>query len=345
MKLTIGIIQKNELLKSFIAMLIFLILLLTACGGKDVRTDALLLQSSSSAKSDKLNSEIAQKAHDFRKPPSVADYRVGPEDLLEIDVFGVPDLKTAARVSARGYIKLSLIDKLEVAGLTVSALESLISKKLEKYVQEPVVSVFVREYRSQQISVLGSVKDPRAYYATGQKYLLDMLSQAGGLTQDAGSICIIQRPPRSDSSENKGEKIVIDLDELLIKGRPELNIPVLSGDTIVVPKSGIFFVDGGVNNPGEFQLKGKTSFTQAVTMAKGLNWTASRSDIRIYRDTGKPEREVITVDYDSIMEEKSSDIDIKDKDLIIVSKSGLKSFVSGLAGSLNFGAFSLGKGF
>lgn len=345
MKLTIGIIQKNELLKSFIAMLIFLILLLTACGGKDVRTDALLLHSSSSAKSDKLNSEIAQKAHDFRKPPSVADYRVGPEDLLEIDVFGVPDLKTTARVSARGYIKLSLIDKLEVAGLTVSALESLISKKLEKYVQEPVVSVFVREYRSQQISVLGSVKDPRAYYATGQKYLLDMLSQAGGLTQDAGSICIIQRPPRSDSSENKGEKIVIDLDELLIKGRPELNIPVLSGDTIVVPKSGIFFVDGGVNNPGEFQLKGKTSFTQAVTMAKGLNWTASRSDIRIYRDTGKPEREVITVDYDSIMEEKSSDIDIKDKDLIIVSKSGLKSFVSGLAGSLNFGAFSLGKGF
>jgi len=345
MKRVLRIILKNELFKSFIVLMIFIFLLLTSCAGNDVRTNALLLQNASSAKSDKLNAEIAQKTHDFRKPSSVADYRVGPEDLLEIDVFGVPDLKTTARVSARGYIKLSLIDKIEVSGLTVSALESLISKKLEKYVREPVVSVFVREYRSQQISVLGSVKDPRAYYATGQKYLLDMLSQAGGLTQDAGSICIIQRPPRSDSSEDKGEKIVIDLDELLIRGRPELNIPVLSGDTIVVPKSGIFFVDGGVNNPGEFQLKGKTTFTQAVTMAKGLNWVASRSDIRIYRDTGKPEREVITVDYDSILGGKSSDIDIKDKDLIIVSRSGFKSLISGLAGSLNFGTFSLGKGF
>jgi polysaccharide export outer membrane protein len=345
MKRAMKIIFENELLNSFIVLLIFILLLLTSCSGGDVRPDALLLQNASSAKNDKLNSELAQKSHDFRKPSSVADYKIGPEDLLEIDVFQVPDLKTTARVSASGYIKLSLIDRVEVAGLTVSELETLLSRRLEKYVREPVVSVFVKEYRSQQISVLGSVKDPRAYYATGQKYLLDMLSLAGGLTQDAGSICIIQRPPKADASGDKGEKIVVDLDELLIKGRPELNIPVLSGDTIVIPKSGIFFVDGAVRNPGEFQLKGRTTFTQAISMAKGLSFEAVHSEMRIYRDTGKPEREVITVDYDSVLEGKSLDIDIKDKDVIIVSKSGFKTLIGAITGYFNFGAFSLGKGF
>lgn len=345
MKKIIRIILKNELLKSFIVLLIFLVLLLTSCAGNEPRTDVLLLQNASSTRSDKLNSEIAQKAHDFRKPASAADYRVGPEDLLEIEVFQVPDLKTTARVSATGYIKLSLIDKIEVAGLTVSELESLISKRLLKYVREPVVSIFVREYRSQQISVLGSVKDPKAYYATGQKYLLDMLSLAGGLTPDAGSIVIIQRPPKADASEREGDKIVIDLDELLIKGRPELNIPVMSGDIVVVPKSGIFFVDGAVKNPGEFQLKGKITFLQALSLAKGFTFEASHSNIRIYRDTGNPEREVIAVDYDSILDRKTPDIDLRDKDIIIVSRSGLKSLIGGLAGYMNFGTFSLGKGF
>lgn len=340
----IRIILKNELFESIVFLMIFLFLLLTSCGGNRIPADALLMQNVSSAKSDRLNAEIGQKAHDYRNKSSAADYKVGPEDLLEIDVFGVPDLKTTARVSATGYIKLSLIDKIEVAGLTVSELESLISKRLEKFVREPVVSIYVKEYRSQQISVLGSVKDPRAYYATGQKYLLDMLSVAGGLSQNAGSVCIIQRPPRTDTPEDRGEKIVIDLDELLIKGRPELNIPVLSGDTIVVPSAGIFFVDGAVKTPGEFQLKGKTTFTQALAMAKGLSYEASHSDVRIYRDTGKSEREVITVDYDAVLAGKAPDIDVRDKDIIIVSSSGFKSFIKGISGAFNFGVFSMRGG-
>jgi polysaccharide export outer membrane protein len=340
---TVRMVLKNDLFRSFIALMIFLVLLLTSCAGGGQRSDALLLQNASSEKSDRLNAELGQKAYEFSRS-SVADYKVGPEDLLEIDVFGVPELKTTARVSATGYIKLSLIDKIEVSGLTVSELESAIAEMLQKYLQEPVVSVFVKDYRSQQISVLGSVKDPRTYYATGQKYLLDMLSLAGGLGQDAGSICIIQRPPKTEAPDDKGEKIVVDLDELILKGRPELNIPILSGDMIVIPRAGIFFVDGAVRGPGEFSLKGKTTFTQAVAKARGLSFEALHSDIRIYRDTGKSEREVITVDYDAILDGKAPDIDIKDKDIIIVSRSGIKSFIGGLAGTLNFGIFSMRGG-
>ena len=129
------------------------------------------------------------------------------------------------------------------------------------------------------------------------------------MTPDAGSICIIQRAPKTEADNKESiEKIVIDLDELLINGRAELNIPIFSGDVIQVPQSGIFFVDGAVRAPGEFHLKEKTSLTQAISMAKGLDDTAKRSEVKLYRDNGTRERTIITVDYDSILERKSPDI-------------------------------------
>jgi len=335
---------KNELFLSFISIVLFVLLLITSCASNSLQSNTQLQLNASSAKSEKLNSALIEKNLDFRKPYSASDYKIGPEDLLEIDTFQVQELKSSLRVSAQGFIKIPLVDKIEAGGLTVAELESVIAKKLEKFVKEPVVSVFVREYRSQQISVLGSVKDPKVYYATGQKYLLDMLSLAGGLTQDAGSFCIIQRTVKNDSGDKESsEKIVIDLDELLINGRADLNIPVIAGDIVQVPKSGIFFVDGAVRSPGEYQLKGKhTTFSQAISMARGLDYAALKSGIKIYRDNGGPEREIISIDYDSVLNGQSPDLPIKEKDIIIVEASGFKRFLNTLSGAANFGMFSVG---
>lgn len=345
----------NDLVESFVILIVFILLLLTSCAGSQDRSQALLAQHGGTSaqvaedvtKSEKLNAGLVQKNSEFRKAFSTSDYRIGPEDLLEIDVFQVPDLKTTARVSARGFIKLSLIDGIEANGLTVAELEALIAKRLEKFVKEPVVSVFVREYRSQQISVLGAVRDPRVYYATGQKYLLDMLSLAGGLAQDAGSVCIIQRAlSNSNSDAENPEKLVVDLDELLVNGRAEFNVPVHSGDVIHVPKAGIFFVDGAVRSPGDFHLKEKITVTQAISMAKGMGPDALQSGVKIYRDTGLPQREVIDIDYSAVLDGKAPDPLIKDKDIILVDSSAFKRFLSGLTGALNFGMFSLGgRGF
>jgi polysaccharide biosynthesis/export protein len=349
MKRFVRSVFRNELSIGLIALAIFVILFLTSCGGgSSVRPEAIATQYAVSAKSDKLNTEIVQKTLEYRHTFTIADYKIGPEDLLEIDVFQVPDLKTLARVSAKGYIKLPLIDGIEAGGLTVSELESLLAERLKKYVKEPVVTVFVKDFRSQQISILGSVKEPRVYYVTGQKYLLDMLSLAGGVSQEAGTVCIIQRVSGKTSPESGREyieRIVIDLDELLIKGKAELNVAVTSGDTIHVPQSGIFFVDGGVQGPGSFPLKGKTTVTQAISLAKGMSYEASSSDIKIYRDNGNPEREVIKVSYDAILDGKQPDFELRDKDIVLVGKSAFKAFIKGLAGGLNFGAFTLGKGF
>ena len=296
-------------------------------------------------KAEKLNLELSQKQQLFRSELNSSDYKVGPEDLLEINVFEVKELNNVVRVSASGYIKLPLVGAIKVDGLTVSELEGLIAKKLEKYLTEPVVSVFVKEYRSQPITVIGSVKNPQVYYVQGQRYLLDMISLAGGLSANAGDVCIIQRPIKKEGQKLKYEKIVVDLNQLLINGRAELNLPVESGDIIHIPRAGVFFVDGAVGSPGSFQLKGRITLTQALSMAKGLTYDAIRSDIRIYRDTGKKEREVISVDYDSILDGESPDILIEDKDIILVSNSGFKRFMRRLTTSFSMGIFRFGAGF
>ncbi|MBA4372671.1 MAG: hypothetical protein C0402_07375 [Thermodesulfovibrio sp.] len=344
----IAVMLHNELFGGLIVVLIFFLLLLSSCASNEKLTQAVLLQHASPAAADKaelLNAKLINNSTVSRQTVSSADYRIGPEDLLEIDVFQVSELKTSARVSAKGYIKLHLIDRIEAAGLTVAELESLIAKRLEQYMTEPVVSVFVKEFRSQRISVLGSVKNPLVYYVTGQKYLLDMISMAGGLSPEAGLVCIVQTVTGSSTEKNARERIVIDLNELLIKGRTELNIPVHSGDVIQVPRSGIFFVTGSVKEPGEFQLRGKTTLTQALSMAKGLSYEASSSDIKIYRDTGKAQREVLSVDYDSVLAGGTLDTELIDRDIIIIGNSPLKSFLKGIGGAINLGAISLGKGF
>ncbi len=320
-----------------------ILIILVSCGGTDktVRMDNKYSVPASPVQ--QLNKKLSQSHIFLKRPLSVVDYRIGPEDLLEINVFQADELHTLARVTSEGYIKFPLIGKIKAAGLTVSELEEYLSRELEKYLVEPVVSVFVKEYRSQQITVLGAVKNPQVYTVTGQKYLVDILSMAGGLTEDAGDICVIQKViRRNESGEPEVQKIVIDLRELLINGNSTLNIPLSSGDVVHVPKRGIFFVDGAVNNPGSFPLDGRITLVQAISMAKGLKYEADRSSITIYRDRGGPDREVITANYDEIISGKGKDIFIQDKDIIIVPKSGVKNFLKGFVNTIR-GFISFGK--
>ncbi len=350
---------RNELIESILFFLVFLVLLLTSCAGPGIRPEEIVRQRETemartqrqadrTGASTRLNGMNGQITESSKAGPRFAsgDYEVGPDDLLEISVFQVDELKSTVRVSANGYIKLPLVGAVKAEHMTVSQLENYIARRLQKYIEEPVVSVFVKEYRSQQIAVLGAVRDPRVYYVSGQKYLLDMISMAGGLSNEAGTICIVQRPSKNGKDS---EKIVIDLDELLVNGKAELNMPLRSGDIVNIPESGIFFVDGGVTSPGSFPLKGKITVTQAISMAKGLAFEAEKDDIRIYRSDAKPDgksqREMITLNYDSILKGKSPDIEIKDKDIIIVPKNGFKSFIKGLNTSIGGGFFRLGKGF
>ena len=110
-----------------------------------------------------------------------ADYRIGPNDLMDVEVFGVPDLKRTIRVNSSGQISLAMVGSVVVAGLSAQAAEELIAKKYsEKFLQNPQVSLFIREFTSQRITLEGAVAKPGIYPITGQVTLLRALALAGG---------------------------------------------------------------------------------------------------------------------------------------------------------------------
>jgi polysaccharide export outer membrane protein len=285
---------------------------------------------------NKINNNVQSKVEtlleqSFHAPYS-GDYVLGPEDLIEIDVFQLDELKRTVRISSNGYIKLPLAGVIKAAGLTGGALETAVSRRLEQYIQEPVVSVFIKEYRSQRITVLGAVTSPGTHIVTGQKSLLDLLSLSEGLTENASDICYIQRGK---------ETIVIDLSNLLIKGDARLNIPVFTGDIIHIAKGGTIFVDGGVNKSGSFIMQGKVTLTQAIAMAGGFSYASNKNQIRVYRDTGSDKKKIIDVDYDKVLAKETSDVLLQDTDIIIVPISGSKSFYKGFVETLS-GLFRFG---
>lgn len=266
------------------------------------------------------------------------DYKIGPEDLIEIAVFEEEKLNKTVRVSSQGNISLPLLGILRVKGLTANELEKEIRDLLaEKYLQNPNVSVFIKEYRNQRISVIGAVDKPGTYDVTGQKTILEALGIAGGLKEDAGQLLFLIRVPKPEDEKSKEKDseamrpntFVIDLEELLVKGDLTLNLPLIHGDVINIPVSGKIFVGGEVNKPGGFPLKGKkVTVSQAIAMAEGLKTEAKGGETKILRYTGKGnEREILSADVYAIQKGRSQDPYLKENDIVIVPKSGIKTFL------------------
>ncbi len=290
-----------------------------------------------------MNERILMHSVDSRVNAS-RDYQIGPEDLLEITVFEEEKLNKAVRVSTEGKISLPLIGVLKVKGCTADEVEREIAKLLsERYLQDPQVSVFIREYRNQRMSVIGAVEKPGTYDVAGQKTILDLLSMAGGLKEDSGHLLFLVRRPKPAEETQRGEKdknsdakmpktFVIDLEELLFKNDLSLNLTLMHGDVINVPVSGKIFVGGEVTKPGGFPLKGKRiTVTQAISMAEGLKWGANGSETKIFRTSkNSGEREIVSLNVDKILKGESEDPPLLENDILIVANTGVRNFFIGL---------------
>ncbi|MBK7541323.1 MAG: polysaccharide export protein [Candidatus Competibacteraceae bacterium] len=169
-------------------------------------------------------------------PPSFAqsassseDYRIGAQDLLELQVFGAPDLNRTVRVNSRGLISLPLIGMVQAGGLTSEQLESSLAEKLSKqYLQSPQVSVFIKEYTSQRVTVEGAVKKPGVYPLKGKATLLQTLAIAEGLTTVANPNDI--KVLRTDQQTGSRTTLIFDLEKIRIG---ELRDPDVRNDDIV----------------------------------------------------------------------------------------------------------------
>jgi polysaccharide export outer membrane protein len=210
------------------------------------------------------------------------DYRVGEGDVLNVLVYDNPDLETTARVSGKGTILFPLIGELDIEGLTVSQVASKIADKLAQgYILYPQVSVFVEEFRSKRAIIMGEVKVPGLYELSGSTSLMELISKAGGLTEDAGSEINIKRKNPDDPGQDN--LITVNLKTLLEEQETSPNVSIMDGDRVFVPRAGVVYVTGQVNRPDAYKLESGTSVIKAITMAGGFTELASEKRVRLIR--------------------------------------------------------------
>jgi polysaccharide export outer membrane protein len=220
-----------------------------------------------------------------------ASYRLGPGDVVRINVHGHPDLSQDVPINADGSLDYSPLHGVRVANLTVQQLEGEIKQHLRKFfATEALLQADVVHYRTQHIYVLGAVRTPGVHPLQPKASLLDAVSQAGGPTSEAGWVAVLLPGPGhknlatvSNSGEMEGPRMVrIDLEKLLI-GLVQPNIEILSGDVIFIPERGHYFVLGGVQRPGQYRMERDMTVIRAISRAGGFTRFGSQSYARVWR--------------------------------------------------------------
>lgn len=285
---------------------------------------------------------------------SSSDYQIGPEDLLEITLFNVPEAigmerqvtprATTVRVSQQSQISLPVVGEISVKGLTVSGLEQKLREAYDKYIHNPQIGVLVKEFR-QRVSIIGAVQKPGVFELTGPKTIIEIMAMAGGVTDKAGNQVHIYR-----QGSNGRETHVIDLAVLansigLINANNAgmINMPVQPGDMINIPEAGMFFVDGAVRKPGSYPLGRRYSLMQALATAGGVDAELNSNDISIVRREGPGEVQTIALNLAAVMNGSVADPQVQPDDVIVVPMSTakfiVKRFIGTLVGGVSMSSF------
>jgi polysaccharide export outer membrane protein len=266
-----------------------------------------------------------------------------PSDLLLIQVFDVDQMTREYRVSATGTLDFPLLtEPVRVVGLTPQQAAEVISQKCIEagVLSHPQLSVTVRESRVHAVAIAGAVKNPQIYPVFGRITLLDILTQAGGAADDAGSSVTITRGEVSRrvlASEGGGgaeagkslpvpPTVTIDLRRLLETGDPSLNVDVYPGDRVTVQRAGIVYVLGAVNRAGGFLLteaRQDMTVLRAVALAESLKSTAKGKKALILRPNSSAPtgREMIPVDLNAMLRGHAPDRPLQNNDILFVPDS------------------------
>ena len=249
-----------------------------------------------------------------------APTRLGRGDLIEISVYGVPELSTKARISSSGDVYLPLISYVHVADLSPEEAQALIEKRLADggFLKNPHVSVFIDEYSSQAVTVLGEVVKPGPYPIIGERRLYDLISTAGGLTEKAGrTVTIAHRA-------TPNQPMTVRLAEGLAQ-TSDSNVPIKPGDTIVVQRAGIVYVVGDVGKPSGFLMDNDSlTVLKAIALAGGTNRTAKLNGAKIIRKTPDGMQET-AIPLKSILQAKAADVPMHADDILFVPGSAGKA--------------------
>jgi polysaccharide export outer membrane protein len=254
---------------------------------------------------------------------------IGPGDEGDMTVYGVPELTTHFRVESSGDAYLPLIGKVHLAGLSADAAQVQLNEKFESggFLRNPHVNIYIKEYMTQGISVLGEVNRPGIYSALNARKLYDLFLIAGGLTVRAGKTVTITHSKEPD------KPVEVTLESGLAAN--QANVEIQPGDTITVSRAGMVYVIGEVTRPGEFVMETTQtpSLLQILAAAAGPTRTADLSHARVIRRTPKG-LESRDVDLKKIMQAKAGDFEVQAGDIVFVPSSRMRGALERGSGSI-----------
>jgi polysaccharide export outer membrane protein len=270
-------------------------------------------------------------------------YRIGPGDVLDIRIFNRPNLsRDSVRVEGNGMIRMPLIDtEIQAACKTEGELAKEIAERYTKFYRNPQVDVFIKEYHSRQVAVIGAVNEQSRFELQRRIRLLDLLTYAKGPSPKAGqTINIVHAPPTlacqktTSETEDAAAFSSYKLSETL-QGDPRANPYIEAGDIITIPEANQVYVVGNVFTPLTIPLREPITLSRAVAMAGGVKQDSKKDKVRIVRrEAGSATSKEIVVDLTAIEKKQAEDIALLPNDIVDVPVSGGKAFMRTLLGTV-----------
>lgn len=272
--------------------------------------------------------------------------RIGANDLIAVSVYDAPELTRTVRVGADGLIRLPMVRRrIQAQGLLPGDLEVAIAEALqaEQLIVEPVVTVTVVEYHSRPISVAGAVKTPITFQAVGPVTLLDAVTRAGGLSQEAGPEILVSRAQPGEGGAPTFLIQRIPIKGLIDQADPELNLRLTGGEEIRVPEAGKVFVVGNVKKPGAYLIRegAESSVLRVLALAEGLAPYSAKQAFIYRREEGSTVRHEIPIELRKIMQRQASDVPLQPNDIFYIpDNSGRRAGLTALERIASFGAMT-----
>jgi len=269
--------------------------------------------------------------------------RIGPRDLIAVQVYDSPELSRSLRVGADGTVRMPMVkSRIKAEGLMPGDLEAVLAKTLEEegLIVEPFVTVTVVEYSSHPISVAGSVRNPLTFQANSPVTLLEALTRAGGLTPEAGSEILISKSQPGPGGENASLIQRVPVKALIDAADPDSNIKLTGGEEVRVPEAGRIFVVGNVKKPGAFPVQngGETSVLKMLALAEGLAPFSAKQAF-IYRREASGSKNEIPIELNKIMQRKLPDATLLANDVLYIPDNhGRRLGIAALEKLLMFGS-------
>lgn len=289
--------------------------------------------------------ESPDKTDSATAPPAANDstdtderYRIGLQDVLEIQVWRHAELTQRIPVSPKGTINLFRLEKPVVAlcKSTEELAADIENAYREKYLRDPQVSVNVVEQKSQSVAVIGAVERPGNFYVNKRVHLLEMLAMAGGPSKESGTRLLVAR---TGSTSNCREGADLTNDQVAVVDFKIRDIQegkqsfwMKPGDVVSVLDADVVYVYGSVNRQGAYQFREPITLTQSIVKAEGLARASNNSEVRILRQRpGSVEREELTFDLNMIDKGKVKDPILEPNDIVAVSRDTKKAILYGIA--------------